>query len=155
MFLFIIFLLIVVGMLVWGSAKKKELKQQVRQAIALSEGDGYSFFHGHSGIAINTKTKHIAVAEKWKVKAYPYSDVRSWEASKVHAGQTRMTAFGGATGALENVGNHHLAKLKADAMSGFFVRVADIENTEWHIQMVSEKEQARWMEIFRQHINEA
>lgn len=47
-----------------------------------------------------------------------------------------------------------LAKAKADAASGFFVTVKDIDDPRWHLQMIKERDQARWMEIFRQEINE-
>ena len=37
--------------------------------------------------------------------------------------------------------------------SGLFVRVRDIDRPEWRIDMPSEKNQKRWMEILRQTIN--
>ncbi|WP_322056224.1 DUF4755 domain-containing protein [Paraburkholderia sp. J63] len=124
------------------------------QAAGLADGQGYAFFYGQSGIALNPLTRTVVVASKWRVKHYPFSDIRSWAASKVDAGQPHMTAFGGVSGALQNTGNAMLAKAKADAASGFFVTVKDIDDPKWHVQMIKERDQARWMEIFRQEINE-
>jgi hypothetical protein len=38
--------------------------------------------------------------------------------------------------------------------SGLFVRTRDIENPMWRIEMLGRQNQAKWMEILQQSINE-
>jgi len=154
-FVTLLFLFCFVGLPVWHVLRKRNLKTDMLAAAGLQDGQGYTFFFGDSGIVLNPATKCVTVAEKWRMKTYPFSDIRSWKASKVHAGPTHVTAFGGASGAAQNVGNALRAKAHADSLSHFVLVVKDIDAPEWKIRMIREKDQARWMEILQQEINEA
>jgi hypothetical protein len=143
------------ALFVWGNrrdlAKFAAIHTKMLAAAGVAAGTGYDYGQWDSGIAINTtaKTLTMRLGEKWKT--YPFSDIREWRASKHTASQV---VAGNVTGALAALGPNIRASQDADAATGLFVTVRDIDNPQWRIAMHSEAMQARWMEILRQSINE-
>lgn len=153
-FIFLLFVVAFVVLPIWVLWKKRELRRQVLVAAGLSEGEDYAYFNGQSAIALNRLNGTITVAEKWSFKTYRFEQIRGWRATKVNGGHAHMTAFGGVGGTMQNAGNALLAKAKADALTGFFVEARDVDHPLWQVQMMKERDQARWMEILQQEINE-
>lgn len=118
--------------------------------LEMQEGQGRIHVSGGSGIALNPATKKIALYASGGGKAYSYDDVRGWETVKQQAGAIYSTNFSGAIGA---AGTNIREAVKAANATGFFVTVRDIDFPKWRVEMPSESDQARWMEILRQEIN--
>lgn len=120
-------------------------------SAGVAPGAGFDHSEGGSAVAVNrqAKTLSLRIGEKWK--AYPFADVRGWEANKERAGQVVASNL---TGAMASLGPNLRASRDAAAATGLFVTVRDIENPKWRIAMGDSSTQARWMEILRQSINE-
>lgn len=120
-------------------------------SAGIAPGTGCDHVLRDSGIAINrqARTLSLRLGEKWK--AYPFADIRDWRVSKHTAGQV---VAGNVTGAMAALGPNIRASRDADAATGLFVTVRDIENPQWRIAMYDVATQARWMEILQQAINE-
>ena len=120
-------------------------------SAGVAPGTGCDHVLTDSGIAINrqAKTLSLRLGEKWKT--YPFTDIRDWRVSKHTAGQV---VAGNVTGAMAALGPNIRASRDADAATGLFVTVRDIDNPQWRIAMYDVATQARWMEILQQAINE-
>lgn len=132
-------------------AKFAAIQSKMLSAAGVEPGTGFDHAELDSGIAVNraAKTLTLRIGEKWKT--YPYTDVRGWKASKHSAGQV---IAGNVAGAMAALGPNIRASREADAATGLFVTVRDINNPQWRISMHDEAMQARWMEILQQAINE-
>jgi hypothetical protein len=106
-----------------------------------------------SGVAINAVAGTLTLAAEGKMKSYPLSDIREWSTNLATAGQL-VLGGGGLAGAVSSGAANIAAGARADAATGFFVTVRDIHNPKWRIQMTKASDQARWMEIMEQTINE-
>lgn len=140
-------------------AIRKATRRQAWHADALAlagvqAGDGQHLMHteGDTTIVLNQAGRTLTLSADGHCRSYPWHDVRGWESVKERAGQTVGV---GVQGSLAAAGANVAAIRQANAATGFFVTVRDIEHPKWRIAMQSEKEQARWMEILRQSINES
>lgn len=143
------------GLSIWevrrGRAKFAAIHAKMLAAAGVAAGAGCDYSQMDSGIAINRSAKTLTMrsAEKWKT--YPFTDVRGWRSSKHTSGQV---IAGNVAGAMAALGPNIRASNEADAATGFFVTVRDIDSPVWRIGMHDEAMQARWMEILQQAINE-
>lgn len=119
----------------------------------IEPGSGWDHSEGPSGIAIDARAKKLLVHENGFHRVYGYGDVRSWESNKQTAG-VMAAVGGGLAGAMAAGGASMRAESQAEAATGFYVFVRDIEHPRWRVAMSSARDQARWMEIFTQELNE-
>ncbi|MDO8826136.1 DUF4755 domain-containing protein [Methylophaga sp.] len=100
-----------------------------------------------TGLALDTATKTIHLKNKNVQKSYPFEDIREWKYNVQTGGQI----INGSAGT--NYGIH----MRNKAESGLFVTMRDIEHPQWRIAFPYNKkmegELLKWMEIFRQHVN--
>jgi hypothetical protein len=113
--------------------------------VGIAAGD---YEHGEDDTGIALKLLH---AGQWRT--YPFSDVRGWTTSLVRPGQVGMVG-GNLASSVAAMGAEARAKHDAAADTGLFVEVRDVDRPKWRIAMADGREQARWMEILRQEINE-
>lgn len=119
-----------------------------------AEGYAYAFHSGGTGIAISPDRRVLKLKKGRASKEYAFSDVRAWEGT-LQSGGMAVHGGSGFTGAT-NVAAANLGQTLANRRaSGLFVQVRDIDNPEWRVAMLDKREQAKWMEILRQYINEA
>jgi hypothetical protein len=132
-------------------AKAEAAHAAMLASAGVASGTGYEHALQDTAIAINTKARTLSlrVGQKWKT--YPFADVREWRTNKQTSGQV---VAGNLTGAVAALGPSIRAGREADAATGLFVTVRDIDNPQWRIAMYDVATQARWMEILRQSINE-
>ena len=132
-------------------SKSNAAHAEMLASAGVAPGIGCEHVLTDSGIAINrqARTLSLRLGEKWKT--YPFADFRDWRASKHTAGQV---VAGNVTGAMAALGPNIRASRDADAATGLFVTVRDIDNPQWRIAMYDPAKQARWMEILQQAINE-
>lgn len=129
-------------------AKLGDVHARMLTAAGVAAGTGCDHAEDGTGVAINraAKTLTLCIGEKWK--AYPFTDIREWETSLQMAGGVPAVS-------LAALGANDRARRNANAMSGLFVTVRDIDNAKWRIAMSDTNTQARWMEILRQAISES
>lgn len=126
---------------------------EFRAQAGFAEGGVFEHAHGATAIAVNPARRTMTLASGEKMKTYPLSDVREWSTNLATAAQTVMLG-GGLASAVAVGGANMAAGARAAAATGLFVSVRDIENAKWRIEMTSEADQAKWMEILEQTINE-
>lgn len=146
-----VFQLIGFALIAWGFVS---LVRGKSADTAFGQGFKYSFTGGRTGIAVSPERRVLKLKVKSKTKEYPFDQIRSWQTNLQTGG---MAVHGGSslTGAT-NVGAANMGQLMANKRaSGLFVYTKDIENTEWRIEILRKDEQAKWMEILQQCINEA
>lgn len=97
----------------------------------------YEFISGNYGIAIDVNKRTIFLKRGKTQKAYPYSDIRSWETLS----ETRVTGV-----------NTQLSNQNIRSVSYFQVNVKDVDNAEWALMSVPA---GRWTEILNQEIRES
>lgn len=117
------------------------------------EGFRYHFTKGGTGIAVSPERKILKLQEGSFTKEYAFSDVRSWEGHLLSGGMSTGagTGFSGASAA----GAANLAQHRANTRaSGLFVSVRDIDHAIWRIAVLDKREQAKWIEILHQCIQE-
>jgi hypothetical protein len=132
-------------------AKFAAIHAKMLSAVGVAPGTGCDHAQMDSGIAINMQAKTLTLRIGERFKTYPFTDIREWRTSKHTANQV---VAGNVTGALAALGPNIRASQDADAATGLFVTVRDIDNPQWRISMHDTAMQARWMEILRQAINE-
>lgn len=138
------------GLILWGIVG---LARRNTSKSGFGEGYKYSFSYGKTGIAVCPEKRLVKLREKSLVKEYPFEMIRSWE-SNIQTGGMAVHGGSSFTGAT-NVGAANLGRSIANRRaSGFFVYTKDIDNTTWRVEMFEKKEQAKWMEILQQCINE-
>jgi len=145
-------LAIAVPLALWGlfsiSAKNSLKAYNEVTADANTVGYQYSFYSNGTGIAVATDKKSLKLQVKGKTKEYPFEMIRSWETNIQTGGNVVGTGFA--------VAANNMAAAKANIRnSGLFVYTKDIDNVEWRIEMLKKVDQAKWMEILRQNINES
>lgn len=122
------------------------------EAAGVPPGAGWDHAEDGAGIAINRATKSVGLLADGQFRVYPYGQIRSWEARSERAGG--VVGVGVAAGVAAAGANARLAR-EAEANTGLFVQVRDVESPSWRIAMSREEARARWMEILRQEINES
>lgn len=142
----------------WSKAGDNKITADTPKEIdyrALIEPLKYKSLEKHSGIGLDTENKILHLYEGKKYCAYPFSDIRKWSANIQTGG---MTMGGGnvSTAIMIAASNSRVARDNV-ANTGFFVEVRDIDNPKWKINFPPkdlDKSHDRWMEIFRQYVNE-
>lgn len=111
----------------------------------------FKHFCNSTGIALDTNNKIIFLKQNRAEKSYPFSDIREFEYNISTGGN--VVAGNNLHAAMYNVGVHSRNK----AESGLFITVRDIDHPQWQISFPHDKrmktELLKWMEIFRQHVN--
>lgn len=105
-----------------------------------------------TGIALDTDAKIMYLGRDGLTKAYPFEDVREWNARHEMPGQ--VVGAGNITSALSGLGANVKASQTAAANTGLFLRVRDTNAAEWRISMKRKEDRDRWFEILTQAINE-
>lgn len=133
------------------AAKLAAIHLEMLSVAGVAAGTGCDHSEGDTGIAVNKAAKTLTLLSKGKWKTYPFDAVRKWETNieqpgnVVGVGVQASIAAGAANVAAAN---------RAEANTGLFVTVKDVEFPKWRIAMANETTQARWMEFLRQEINE-
>ena len=129
------------------------LSTSKRSEILKAAGvERYQHLTSEDGIGLNERDKTITLINRKNFKTYPFDDVRKWETISAKSG--KMVGVGSMTALIGAAEANSLAKHQARKSSGLFVTVRDIDDPVWHINIIDEREQARWMEILNQFINE-
>lgn len=110
----------------------------------------YAYLGFGAALAISAPRREIHLMTPRIIKAYSFSDIRSWKISHVTA--DKVIGYGFMPGMIA-IGENARAKERAARASGLFICVRDIEMPEWQIAMPPE-EQKKWFEILTQLINE-
>lgn len=118
----------------------------------VAQGMGFDHSEAGTGIAINKEAMTVTMLADGACKTYPYGDIREWRSAKHTAG--RMVGVGLAHG-IQAARENSRSQREASSATGFFVGVRDVDYPVWRISMQNEAAQNRWMEIFRQEINES
>lgn len=122
------------------------------KAAGVARGSGVDHSEAETGIAINKTAQTLTLLKDGSHKTYLYTDVRKWESRKERPGQF---VGGGNLSSIAMVMTAEAnAKREASANTGLFVTVRDVDNPVWRIAMKDEGQQARWMEILEQELNE-
>jgi Domain of unknown function (DUF4755) len=129
------------------------IRSNVLANAGLAVDSQWIHMENDSGIAINSAARTLTLAAGGNIKTYALSDIREWSSNLATAGQMNVGGAGFA-GALSAGAANIAAGARADAATGFFVTVRDIQHPAWRIQMTRAPDQARWMEILEQAINE-
>lgn len=145
-----------VGLLIWfvlhRAGSREKAHAEMLAAAGVQPGSGADHAEAGTGIAINKAAQTLTLLIGGFHKTYAFTEVREWETRKERAGQ--VVAMGVA-GGLAAAGANARASRDAEANTGLFVVVKDVGNPKWRIAMKDESQQARWMEILRQAINES
>lgn len=143
------------GLQLWFISAREKRRQAAHASMladaGVQPGSGCDHYEGGTGIAINKAAKTVTMLVHGIQKTYPFADIREWRSSKHTAGQVVGT---GLQGGLVALGANLRAEREANAATGFFVSVRDVDHPKWRIQMKSESIQARWLELFTQELNE-
>lgn len=84
------------------------------------------------------------------MQKYSFPDIRSWKIEENTPGRMIGAGFWAGTAA---IGENKKAKMRAEAASGLFTSIKDINNPEWQITMPA-KDQKKWFEIMTQFLND-
>jgi hypothetical protein len=143
------------ALMLWAGQARKAGHARTHSAMLAELGIGPGDYeHGEdgTGIAVDRKARSVTLMLAGRWKTYPYSDVRGWSTNVAKAGTIVGGNLAMATAAL---GANLEAERDAKARTGLFVEVRDVERAKWRIAMKDERQQARWMEILQQEINES
>lgn len=146
-------LMIVIGVLMLIVGLVRRGGERGASIPALS-GFVFSFHHCGTGIGLDPDRRMVKLIEGKKEKEYPFSDVREWETNLASGGSVVHLSGGLAGGLMAGAHNAGVAA-RNRRESGLFVKVRDIDNPVWRIDMLRKADQERWMEILRQKINES
>lgn len=120
-------------------------------AKTFAKGAQYAYAGGGTAIAVDTTRKIVRLKDGgWETKEYPFSEIREWCTNLSTGGQ--VLGYGLHAGS-QAMGHNARVERENRKTSGLFVQVRDIGHPEWRIDMPSEQNQKRWMEIMRQTIN--
>jgi len=137
----------------WLRIKRQDgAKAELLRLLSLPDGQGYVHAKAGSGIAVDPKGKRVALIQGGVGKAYAYADVREWQWVQETAAEIRHSSV---SMQLAATGQNIKAAIDASRATGFFVTVRDIDHPVWRVEMTAKADQARWMEIMRQEINES
>jgi hypothetical protein len=147
--------MLLVGWAIWlgfralrGPRAPKGVSPEVRKAI---EPLKYKSVFKSCAIGIDPDNKLLHLSQNGHYKVYSFSDIRTW-GSNIEAGGTYIT--GGLAAVAANVS----IQRQNAANTGFFIEVRDIDFPKWKIDFGGgdlKATHARWMEIFRQYVNES
>ncbi len=143
------------GLMFWAQQARKARWARVHAGMLAELGIGpgdYEHCEDDSGIAVNRKARTVTLSVGGRWKTYPFSDVRGWSTNVAKAGAIIGANLTMATAAL---GANLEAEREAKARTGLFVEVRDVDRAKWRVAMKDERQQARWMEILQQEINES
>lgn len=148
----------VYGIVLAGKKETAITSQRTRDVLAMvgatSEGDGvYSASGPKWGIAVSSQTQQIALISGGNSKVYGFGDVRKWETSFERPGHV-SNAVNIASALAADAANLRMQR-EAKANTGLFITVRDVDHPVWRIPLLDKPQQARWMEILRQAINNA
>ena len=122
-------------------------------AKAFGQGAEYVYVGGGTAIAVDTAKRVIRLKEGKARKEYAFSDIREWRTNIASGGQIFAGAGVGIGNAIA-IDSQNIRNARENRkQTGLFLAVRDIDRPEWRIDMPSDKNQKRWMEILRQTIN--
>lgn len=141
-----------------STKKKKKDAEQEFLNLPIIAGAEYKHIYQDTAIAINKKQRKVILANPKLMKAYDFSQIKSWKYELNTSGTVYGAGLNGGIQALAiNARNSAIDR----ASSGFFIQVKDIENPEWRISFdlndrnkPAKQELLKWMEIFDQFVNE-
>lgn len=140
----------------WSNVKDKNRQNSMHERAmssgGISVGQGFDHQEAGTGIGINTAVKSLTMWSGDALKTYSYDAVREWETNKARMA-SQAVGFGVAGALAAGAANSAVAR-DADAATGLFITVRDIDHARWRIAMSSESIQARWMEMLRQELKE-
>lgn len=142
---------VLIGLELLQAKRQEGAKAALMDMLAMQEGQGYLHARGGSGIAVNPASRLVALVDGSNRKAYPFADIREWEAVQETAGEIRHNSVAMQLGSTAK--NIEMA-VNAARNTGFFVTVRDIDHPVWRVEMPDKADQRKWMEILRQQINE-
>ncbi|MES2149871.1 MAG: DUF4755 domain-containing protein [Pseudomonadota bacterium] len=144
-----------VGLLTWfliaRATGREKLHSAMLGALGVQPGAGFDHSEGGTGIALNPKSRTLALLADGGYQSYDYERVREWASNEQKAGQ--VVGFGLA-GAASATGANIRAAREAAANTGLFVTVKDLGRPQWRVAMKDKAMRARWMELLQQEINE-
>lgn len=127
--------------------RREKLHDAALDSLGVAKGTGFDHSEDGTGIAINVKSRAVALIGDGGFKTYGYEQLRSWVDR-----ETRPTGVVGGT--VQAAADNVRAAREAAANTGLFVAVKDVERPEWRVAMKDRMARARWMELLRQQINE-
>ena len=136
-----------------GDAIANKYFDELLRLAGMPRVQGLNHLEMGTGIAIDRAQRKILLAAGKNAKAYSFDDIRSWEGRK---GQRGGRAVGyGAQGTLAAGASNMSDARQADAETGFYVKMRDMEHAQWRISMFIDADRARWTEILEQAVNES
>lgn len=147
---------LIIGLILWGGWKLSKMifgigADGASKWVELTSGCKYIHAHGKTGIALDVEKKIIHLKAGDSLKTYPFSDIREWRYS---FNQPGVAYGGGLTVAMQGA----FALKHSMNETGFYVLMRDIDFPEWRVTFKynnkTENEFKRWMEIFRQYVNQ-
>lgn len=138
----------------FAGKREKEEASAREEFLRIAGAPKYSHFEKDTAIALDPIAGTVTMRQSAAMKRYRFEEVREWTNAHAMAGAV-APIVGGVTNSLLTGIAAAGAQARADAETGFFVRVRDIDAPEWRIAMASKAERARWAEIFEQELNEA
>ncbi|WP_426212286.1 DUF4755 domain-containing protein [Massilia sp. TWP1-3-3] len=127
--------------------RREKLHDAALESLGVAKGAGFDHSEDGTGIAINVKSRAVALVGDGGFKTYGYEQLRSWVDR-----EERPT--GVVVGTVQGAAHNVRASREAAANTGLFVTVKDVERPEWRVAMKDRMARARWMELLRQQINE-
>ena len=117
----------------------------------------YKHFFENTGVALDTEKRIIYLKSNASEKEYSFDDIREW---KYNISSGGMLAGNGTVGVGIAATAQNFQTLRENKENtGFFIVVRDIDFPRWRITFKldknTENEMLRWMEIFRQFVNNA
>jgi hypothetical protein len=135
-----------------GDAIANKHFEELLRLAGMPRAQGLNHLEEGTGIAIDPAQRKILLVAGKNAKAYSFDDIRSWEGRK---GQRGGRAVGyGAQGTLAAGASNMADARRADAETGFYVKMRDTVLSEWRISMFIDADRARWTEILEQAVNE-
>jgi hypothetical protein len=144
-------LAVIVWFYVHRAGSRGKARSQMLAELDIPADQGWDHAEDGTAIAINQATKSVGLLAGGRFKIYGYDQIRSWEAREERAGG--VVGVGVAAGVAAAGANVRMAR-EAEANTGLFVEVKDVDAPRWRIAMKREGARSRWMEILRQEIKE-
>ena len=138
------------------AAPKAEAKAELDYR-AIIEPLKFKHIGKHNGIGLDPDNKVLHLYQNKQYRAYPFGEIRNWSAN-IQSGGEMVGGHGNLAAALSvTAANTRNSRANA-AATGFFVEVRDIDFPKWKIDFPPKGQQQshdRWMETFRQYVNES
>ncbi|MES2316210.1 MAG: DUF4755 domain-containing protein [Pseudomonadota bacterium] len=131
--------------------RREKLHAAMLSALGIAPGQGLDHSENGTGIALDPKAKILALLGRGGYQVYAYDKIREWASNEERASGVVGAGLIGAVGA---AGNNIRAAREAEANTGLFVTVKDLDNPQWRVAMKDRTMRARWMELLQQEINE-